>query len=433
MPAPLNILSLHRMGPPWRRREAVRELEEMMSTYATGHHCLVHDADLPLPDYIKQVPFHAIVLGPTFLCARYAPALFRQTRETYDWIKHTSAVKIAMPQDDYDCAAILDRWMVDWGVDRVVTVCPGNWDVLYPAYSRTGEIKLGYTGYISEQWTQDWAAPKRHEDRPIDVSYRAAKLPANFGSVGALKSEIAGRFVRAAAGKSLRLDISTDSKDLIPGRAWHAFLENSKFCLVTPSGSSLLDPEGEFRRRVTRYTDLHPRAEFAEIAAQCFPGEDRKYSFTPISPRNLEAALAGTVQIATPGAYSGLMQPLRHYIPLNEDCSNIDSVLAIIRDKERVERIAADCKNLVLHTTELRFANHVQNLVHFIAAKSAEKKLPPAGESTGELFIRYAAQMQRIARRHWAVQRMRDWARTTAIRFGARRMKRLLTVASRPS
>src|SRR4051812_13451670 len=120
MPAPLNILSLHRMGPPWRRREAVRELEYMMPTYAAGHHCLVHDADLPLPDYLKAAPFHGIVLGPTFLCARYAPALFRQTLETYDWIKRHPAVKIAMPQDDYDCAGILDRWMVDWRVDLVV-------------------------------------------------------------------------------------------------------------------------------------------------------------------------------------------------------------------------------------------------------------------------------------------------------------------------
>src|SRR5688572_14359796 len=162
MTGKLNILSLHRMGPPWTRREAVRELEYMMPTYASEHHCLVHDASLPLPDYVKQTKFHAIILGPTFLCARYAPELFRQTRLDYAWIKDAPSVKIALPQDDYDCAGILDRWMVDWNADRVYTVCPDHWEVLYPTYSRSGRIKLGYTGYVSPRWVEDWAEPKRH-------------------------------------------------------------------------------------------------------------------------------------------------------------------------------------------------------------------------------------------------------------------------------
>jgi hypothetical protein len=321
--------------------------------------------------------------------------------------------------------------MMDWKIDLLVTVCPTHWDVLYPDYHRTGRIELGYTGYVSDRWINDWASPQPHEARPIDVSYRASKLPANFGSVGNLKSGIGERFIRATAGTPLKLDISTDPKDLIPGTAWHAFLENSKFCLATPSGSSLLDPEGEFRRRVEHYTAAHPNAEFAEIAQQTFNGEDGKYTLTAISPRNLEAALAGTVQIATPGSYSGLMEPMRHYIPLAEDCSNISEVIATMRDKPRVKEIAARCKQRVLDTAELRFAHRAETLAQFIATEAARKALPTAPETgIAEKFQRHAAEMQRVADRHWAFQRVQHWFRSAAIRLGARRVKRLL-VATR--
>ena len=430
MPGPLNILSLHRMGPPWRRREAVRELEYMMATYAPGHHCLVHDADLPLPDSVRRLNFHAIVLGPTFLCARYVPRLLARTLAAYEWIKTSPAVKIAMPQDDYDCCAILDRWMVDWGVDRVYTVCPEHWDVLYPRYSRAGEIRLGYTGYVPPQWLSAWAEPKPHAQRPIDVSYRASKLPANFGAIGQLKSEIGERFLRATAGSGLRVDISTDPKDLIPGRKWHEFLDSSKFCLATPSGSSLVDPEGDFRRRVARYTAARPKAPFREIAAACFPGEDGKFTFTAISPRNLEAALAGTVQIATPGSYSGLLEPMEHYVPLAEDCSNLASVLQLVRDPARVARMAADAKAAIANRPELHFTHHVRELLEFIAAAAARKQLAAAPPDIPQRMTVVAAELERAAQSYWRLRRWRYWIRDGAIRLGARHVKRLLLAAT---
>jgi hypothetical protein len=419
------------MGPPWRRREAVRELEQMMPTYATEHRCLVHDADLPFPDYLKQVQFHGIILGPTFLCARYSPALLRQTMAAYGWIKDSPAVKIALPQDDYDCAGILDRWMVDWRVDLVQTVCPEHWDVLYPTYSTRGKIELGYTGYISERWIRDWAKPKDSDARPIDVSYRATQLPANFGSVGRLKSEIGDRFLRAAAASRLQFDISTKPEDLIPGQAWHAFLENSKCCLTTPSGSSLLDPEGEYRRRVTRYEAMKPRATFDEIAARCFPGEDRKYTFTAISPRNLEAALAETVQIGTPGSYSGVMRPLEHYIPLAEDCSNVASVLELIANRSAMARIARECKAAVLHRPELRFTHRVGRLVDFISDASATRnRAQPVADNIEAASRRYEIEITGVAARHWRRQRLLALFRTTAIKLGARQLRRLLLLSS---
>ena len=42
--------------------------------------------------------------------------------------------------------------MCDWGVHYIYTVCPDNWHLLYPSSIANAEIKLGYTGYISDKW-----------------------------------------------------------------------------------------------------------------------------------------------------------------------------------------------------------------------------------------------------------------------------------------
>jgi hypothetical protein len=362
----MNILCLHRMGDPQLRLEAVRSLEYMFAEVRSDLNVLVHDANIPFPSYMKDIEYDLIVLGPTFLCSRYSSRMVKQTLRDYDFVKHSTCCKVALPQDDYDCSAILENWLIDWNISVVYTVCPDNWNALYPILSKRGLLRLGYTGYISQDWINAWTNPKCFDSRHIDVSYRASKLPANFGSLGQLKWQIAGRFLASLdVDNDLHLDVSVDHKDRIPGTEWHAFLEDSKFCLTTPSGSSLLDPYGSIRSSIKQYLRRNPFAAFADIESACFPGQDCRYLFSALSPRNLEAALAETVQIATPGSYSGLMQPFIHFIPIEEDCSNISDVLAMISDKGLVKEIQKRCKDSILSEPRLRRLNIVNEIVAF--------------------------------------------------------------------
>src|SRR4051812_43055255 len=126
------------MGDPRSWRTAVRDLELILPTCAPGHDYIVHAAELPLPEYVKALPFQGIVLGPTFLCARYEPNVLAGVIRDYDFIRSSDAFKIALPQDVYDCSAILDRWMVDWQIDRVYSPHgAATWPVLFPSYSST--------------------------------------------------------------------------------------------------------------------------------------------------------------------------------------------------------------------------------------------------------------------------------------------------------
>lgn len=424
----LNVLALHRMGDPLLWREAVRSLEYMIPECRPDLNCLVHNVDLPFPEYLKDVTYHLILLGPTFLCSRYYPSRYAKVLNDYKFIKESNACKVAMPQDDYDCSGILDEWMIEWGISRIYTVCPEFWDVLYPQSIKKIDIRLGYTGYISESWIEAWKKPKEHSHRTIDVSYRASKLPANFGRIGQLKWKIANDFI-AALDKSIGLvnDISVDSRDLIPGDSWHEFIENSKFCLTTPSGSSLLDPYNKIRYCVDQYTALNPRAKFEEIQEKCFPGQDGIYNFTAISPRNIEAALAETVQIAVIGGYSRLMNPEEHYIPLNEDCSNIKDVIRMMGDTKVVNKIKRQCKESILSEPRLRRAQIVNEIIEFAELFISKNNLTVENQSLiDQKFLNYHNEISAISEKYWKERRVIQKIKNVASKLGAKRIQQLI-------
>jgi hypothetical protein len=170
-----------------------------------------------------------------------------------------------------------------------------------------------------------------------------------------LKSKIAETFTEKLNGfnKDLKLDISCRPEDKIYGNRWHDFLENSKFTLATPSGSSLIDPTGGIRECVSSQTN---NKSFAQIANNCFPGRDNRYVFDCIGPRHIEAALAGTVMIATEGEYSNVLVAGENYIKLEKDCSNIDEILDKISDPFFVNQIMLKAKERILSIPELRLS-----------------------------------------------------------------------------
>jgi len=423
----LAVLILHGLGDPQAWRTAVRDVEYLLPDHLPEHDYIVHDAELPLPAFIKQTRFDAIVMGPTFLCARYTPWAFEKVRADYAFVGQSDAFKIALPQDDYDCNELLDNWMIDWRVDAVYAACSDHWPVLYPNFSKTGRIQQGYTGYIPDAWLTRFADPKPRPARQIDVSYRVRQLPPNFGRIGRTKSEIGARFAAHPATAGLRLDISTDPADLIFGSRWHDFVENSRFCLASNSGSSLLDPVGKIRRCVERELIRKPSATFEDIEAHCFPGEDGRVQLTAISPRNIEAALANTVQIATPGHYSGILTAGEHYIPLEPDCSNASDVVEKMRDTSLVTRLAVNARDAVLWVPELRAVNHAKRLVSQIENGVGSKRLqgPSSGDMT-KVMDRYRSEVTAKSASFWEARRRRARLRNVAVALGARKLKRWL-------
>jgi len=402
----LNILVLHNLGEP---RLALRVLHKHVFSLEEDfaeHNYLYHDSALKIPEYVKQARFDAILLDVSFLSARwFGEKRFRQQLADYAFVAEADAVKLAFPQDEYDCHQLLDDWMCDWKVDVVFSVIASGWDVLYPRYHRIGDIRLGYTGYIDEALS-NWT-PKALGKRPIDIGYRAKKLPPYFGRLGENKWTI-GRDV-AARGRDagLRVDIELGDHAALMGDAWLNFINDSKFTLGANSGSSLLDPTGSIQRSVRTYLASRADASFEEVEKNCFPGLDGKYTFTAISPRVLEAALLGSAQILVDGEYSGIVKPGEHFIPMRPDSSNFSEVMESMADRPIVEGMIRRCREAVLSVDALRHKNKARMILNLIGEMTAHKKPGSNSEEVRQVISRYVSEMQTKYQSCWRRQNYR--------------------------
>jgi hypothetical protein len=362
----MNILVLHKLGNPATAPHfLVRHVFSLRNNFPE-HNYIYHDCHLAVPAWLKDFDFDAIILDVTLLCVRWAPEeLFRKTLLDLDFVRQSSAFKIAMPQDEYDCNAILDQWMVDWSVDIVYSVLSENHDVLYPKYQKSGKIRLAFTGYLDES---SLAIPRPpFESREIDIGYRARKLPAFFGKIGNQKEQVGIAVMQRVTSLPLHADIKIGVEHSLHGVHWLEFLGRSKFTLGSNSGSSLMDPFGKIRRKVYDFVWRNPMAQFEEIETACFPGEDGKHEFTAISPRILEAAVMDSCQILVSGHYSGIFKPWEHYIPIAADASDFDDVCRAMSDMSLVRPMIARAREAIVSHPQLRYANQSAAVIEAIS------------------------------------------------------------------
>ena len=172
-------------------------------------------------------------------------------------------------------------------------------------------------GYVSESLEQLAPAPPEAE-RPLDVGFRARPLAPYMGPDD--KAEM-GRGSRSTRGRRNRARHRHrgEPREPAPRR------ELVRVHRVGPRGA---------RRRV-RHAHLRPRGRgAARLRARRRgargPGKgdprrprprraralDRRVRYRTIGPRHFEAAAMRVCQVLFEGSYSGLMEPMRHYIPV---------------------------------------------------------------------------------------------------------------------
>jgi hypothetical protein len=227
-----------------------------------------------------------------------------------------------------------------------------------------------YTGFVDDRAAgavKDLPAP--HDEREVDIVYRARNLPYHVGRHGQLKHEIAHIVEPAARALGLRTDISTDIADTKYGDAWFEFLASGRCVIGTESGSSALDPVGAIRRFETEWRASHPEATFEEFSVLQEPGWD-DYDFTAISPRLFEAAQTKTAQLLVEGEYDGILERDTHYFPLRRDLSNLTEALERIRDPRETETMAERAWEDLIASGRYSygaFAAHVESVVDELA------------------------------------------------------------------
>ena len=336
--APLRVLVLYWHPKGTEMRLAVRQHLRLLE--GRGLRILYRNALDPAPRRLAWTQPDLCILHTTFLCVRWNYD-FEEYRQRFSWVSKLRCPKIALPQDEYDHAAVLDQWLLELGATSVHSCFgPEEWATLYPLLSDRAAFRTTLTGFIDDGAASTLApriAP--HSQRPYDIVYRARNLPYWFGSHGQLKHRIADVVHGRAGDLDLKTDISTRDEDTIYGDGWLDFLMSGRAVIGSESGSSVLDLRGEIQRQVSRLVAERPNLSFDELDAQMPSGWD-SYAFFAISPRHLEAVVTKTAQVLVEGRYSGVLEPERHYIPLRSDFSNLDEALDRLHDVEAVEAMA---------------------------------------------------------------------------------------------
>ena len=318
----------------WASERTIVDHARAIATYSR-HDVKVLPMRGDLPRGLEVARFDAVVIHYSLAVASEA-CLSAAARAS---LRRYAGLKAAFVQDDYRWVNRTVAALAFIGVDLLFALAPEDMlETIYPSAELPGLRKITVlAGYAPEELTQ--VSVPAYQDRPIDVGYRARKLPAWLGSHGQEKWRIGERFLADAPGYGLRCDIAWREADRIYGDAWPRFVMSCKAMLGTESGAGVCDFTGEIQHAVERHELAAPDTPFETLRELYFKDDDGKVPTKVISPRCFEAAALRTLMILYEGRYSGILEPWRHYVPLRRDHSNMAEVVAVLRDPGRAGEI----------------------------------------------------------------------------------------------
>ena len=309
----------------------------------------------PLPsDIADNVAPDLLVVNYDYLNYRFSP-LWSYIKNRHRDIARRSGKVVAIAQDDFWAHRLLDNWCVSWDVDRVLTPIDNDLDVLYPRTSKRAEFRTVLTGYAPSRVND---TPPLHE-RPIDLGQRVRMMPPHLGKYAQEKADQAVRLASAARSAGFIVDVSTRVEDSLVGDAWPQFLRQCKFTVGMKGGASIADPYGLLYNKVESYRHRHPDSNLTTDMFGFLKRRDKKYKFSAISPRLFEAASEGVCQILRPDNYLGVLEPGKHYIPLNAEVSNVDAVLTAMTDIDSAHEIVNSARKVLIESGQFGYRHLV--------------------------------------------------------------------------
>jgi hypothetical protein len=288
-----------------------------------------------IPPGLDLSRFDAIVVHYT-LVACHDSYLSKASRQRLGAFPGLKAIFI---QDEYRFVDASIAAMREIGIHLLFTCVPEREiEKVYPEAKLPGVTKVNVlTGYVPEG-----LAERKVPDpvtRKVDVGYRGRNVPAWLGELGQEKVRIGKRFAQDAVRYGLVCDISYREEDRFYGDAWIDYLCKCKAVLGVESGASVFDFSGEIQRQVDLHVAREPHTPFETLSELYFKEQEGRISLAQISPRCFESAAVRTLMVLYEGEYSGILVPWRHYVPLKKDHSNMEEVVAVLRDPARLSAI----------------------------------------------------------------------------------------------
>lgn len=302
----------------------------------SNHDCVYFNAAIrKVPKYLLKMQFDLVIFHTLFLAQRWSQENFRKLVLKTRRLKEIKATKIIMPQDEFLNTDTLCDFINDYDIDIIFSVMPNSeWPRIYHKVDLNAiQCYRILTGYLADQSVETInAVLSKKIPRTVDIGYRAWKSAAWLGRHGMLKRQVAEVFQKKLSHSNITMDISVKDGDTFVGKSWFNFLCRCRYTIGVNGGSSMLDRDGEIKRRTEAYENQYPEADFDKIEKNCFKGLDGTANLVAISPRHLEACATKTCQILIEGDYNGILKPGKHFIELKKDFSNLNTVVKMVED-----------------------------------------------------------------------------------------------------
>lgn len=263
------------------------------------------------------------------------------TLATKERLRLFKGLKVLFIQDEYRQINQVISQMQFINFDILFTCFPEpEIEKIYPKTLLPNVAKFNnLTGYIPEPVSLPIQIPLS-KDRRIDVGYRGRKIPFWLGELAYEKYSIVDAWQEHTKTFGLKTNISYNEHERIYGKKWVNFLMSCKTTLGVESGASVMDFDGSLERDIRQWLKINPKSSFFEVRDRFLKEHEGKYKLNQISPRCFEAIAYKTVLVLYEGEYSGILVADRHYIMLKKDFSNINQVVASIKDSAFLQHIA---------------------------------------------------------------------------------------------
>jgi hypothetical protein len=318
-------------------------------------------------------------------------------------------VKVVFIQDEYRFVNATLEALEACGVDMVFTCLgPAEAARVY-GRARGGQLRTHQvlTGYVPH-WLTHYA-PAPLAARKTMVGYRGRTYPAWHGEQGREKVRIGKLFKRDARRFGVSTDIAWSERSRLYGRDWVTFIRGCQAVLAVESGASVFDFDGAVAARSESFAALverpHPipglgrEASYETLRDRFFAGREDEIDIAQISPRVFEAIALRTLVIAYPGRYSNVMEPWRHYVPLDKDHGNMAQVAAVLRDPERVAEIVANAYAEIALNPAYSYATMIEQFDERTLELAADRPRATSHDGVGAKF-REAFHVQLIDNPH---------------------------------
>ena len=233
---------------------------------------LAYNATRGAPPWLRRFRPDAVLLHTTFLGLRWIDG-FESRRQRSAWLAEMHVPKVALPQDDYDHAAVLDDWLDELGVDVVFSPLAKHAGELLPRISKRAVVRPALTGYVDDDALAARPRPTPLAGRALHLVYRASELPWWFGSFGLLKHRLGEAAARGALDLDLQADVSTRPEDAVI-RGWLDFLASGR-AVVVRKRVERDRPRGGGAAGGPRAQALGSGDHVEQLAAKCRPAGTR--------------------------------------------------------------------------------------------------------------------------------------------------------------